>query len=110
MVNIWLGFPANTNSDDLPLDIVSTNVLLQSTEILPAAFLPQASLMYGIRVWSIPVYHNVSLTTPLHAGTHTHTHQILRLFRRKHKRISKSLRSDTVALHKNQTHKSPSRK
>lgn len=74
MVNIWPGFPANTNSDDLPLDIVSTNVLLQSTEILPAAFLPRASLMYRIRVWSVPVYHNVSLTTPLHARTHAHTH------------------------------------
>lgn len=70
MVNMWPGFPANTNSDDLPLDVVSSNVLLEPTEILPAASLPRASLMCGIRAGGVPVYRDVSLSAPC-CCTHT---------------------------------------
>lgn len=68
MVNNRPGFPANINSDDLPLDVVSTEVLLQPTEILPAALLPRASLLCGIRAGGVPVSQDVSLS-PLGSRT-----------------------------------------
>lgn len=98
MVNIWPGFPANTNSDDLPLDVVSTNVLLypERSSLQPPCL---GHLCCAIRA-EAPRLSGGFTHHPRLTHTHTHIHTA------KAHGPSEVLRSNVVILWKNSRHKS----